>query len=388
MRAVANGDLNHPIAMTSKDEIGEMAREFDRMTAELHETLMQKQQLNTEVKMHEMAEDEIHRAQELTRQWLNSCTDGVWDWYLIDDYEYMSPRFWELFGIDPDTKQHRPSEWQEILHPDDVRKVTQGFEKHVASKGAEPFREELRFQHKDGHTIWVLNRGQVIEWHSDGSPKRMVGTHTDITRQKEGDRLSPEGREYLDIMKSGALRMQNLIRDLLNLSRIATHAVPFEPVDLNAVCETVLVDLALAIEESGGHVHVADLPTVNADPSQMRQLLQNLMSNALKFRRADTPLEVHLASESPSSTGQRSARCGFYVQDNGIGFNNEDSERIFGVFQRLHAKQAYPGSGIGLAICGKITERHDGKISVDSKPGVGTVFHVELPTRKGENPTA
>lgn len=112
------------------------------------------------------------------------ATDGVWDWHLISNYEYMSPRFWEIFGYDHSTKKHDPSEWMAMIHPDDLKVAQDNVAQHIASKGKIPYYQEVRYRHKDGHVVWVICRGKVIQWDADENALRMVGTHTDITDMK------------------------------------------------------------------------------------------------------------------------------------------------------------------------------------------------------------
>jgi signal transduction histidine kinase len=165
-----------------------------------------------------------------------------------------------------------------------------------------------------------------------------------------------------------------MINDLLALSRVATMPDPFDPVDLGVVAREVVSDLETRIEQVGGQVILGDLPTVEASPLQMRQLLQNLMGNGLKFRRPDVAPIVEVAS--------RPLPDGFVeltVRDNGIGFDEKYLHKIFAPFQRLHGRMAYEGTGIGLAICQKIAERHGGGITARSAPDEGATFVVTLP---------
>jgi light-regulated signal transduction histidine kinase (bacteriophytochrome) len=177
-------------------------------------------------------------------------------------------------------------------------------------------------------------------------------------------------------MVDAAARMRRLIDDLLMFSRVTSKAKPFEPVDLAAVAHTVVSDLEIRIEQTGGKVEVGPLPALDADPTQMRQLLQNLIGNALKFRRPEVPPLVAVWGD------QQDGHVRLSVADNGIGFDEKYTDRIFQVFQRLHGRAEYEGSGIGLAVCRKIAERHGGGISARSTPGVGSTFTVTLPLQQ------
>ncbi len=195
--------------------------------------------------------------------------------------------------------------------------------------------------------------------------------------------LSAEGRDYLNRMENAASRMQTLIDDLLTYSRVTTQGRPFVAVDLGKIAQEVLSDLEVRVEQTEATVHVGELGTIGAEPLQMRQLLQNLMGNALKFRRADVPLQVWITGELVEGKAPGGGR--YYrleVRDNGIGFDEKYAERIFAVFQRLHTREEYEGTGMGLAICRKIVDRHGGTIVAHGRPGEGAVFVVTLPVRQ------
>jgi light-regulated signal transduction histidine kinase (bacteriophytochrome) len=167
-----------------------------------------------------------------------------------------------------------------------------------------------------------------------------------------------------------------LIDDLLMFSRVSTQGRPFVPIDLSAVAEQTLSDLEVTIAEAGASVVVEPLPTVCADRSQMGQLLQNLIANALKFRRPGVVPEVRVSGRVSGGTAE------ITVRDNGIGFEPEYGTRIFRAFERLHSRSAYPGTGIGLALCRKIAERHNGTITAEGVPDVGATFVVTLPVEQ------
>jgi light-regulated signal transduction histidine kinase (bacteriophytochrome) len=186
--------------------------------------------------------------------------------------------------------------------------------------------------------------------------------------------LDGKARAYLARMLSAAARMRTLISDLLLYSQVTTRVHPFARTDLARVAREVIADLETSIAESGGRVEVGELPVIDADALQMRQLLQNLLGNALKYRRQDTPPIVRLTCSSPGSSV-----CTIAVTDNGIGFNEKHAAKIFGMFVRLHGRAEYEGSGIGLAICRKIVERHGGTIAATCTAGAGATFTVTLP---------
>ncbi len=227
--------------------------------------------------------------------------------------------------------------------------------------------------------------------HDLQEPLRKIQAFGDRLRTVQGPKFDDQGRDYLDRMSGAAERMHTLINDLLSYSRVTTKAQPFEPTELDRVVAGVLSDLETRIEDSGGTVSVGKLPTIDADGVQMRQLFQNLIANALKFARRDIPPIVEISSEVyqgeiPSvgrSMPEQLVRVS--VSDNGIGFDEKYLDRIFTPFQRLHGRNEYEGTGIGLAVCRKIVERHGGSLRAESTPGVGSTFIIILPVVQQEN---
>ncbi|MDO8413678.1 MAG: ATP-binding protein [Gallionellaceae bacterium] len=186
--------------------------------------------------------------------------------------------------------------------------------------------------------------------------------------------MNEQALDYLRRMRNAAERMQSLITDLLTLSRVTTRGQPFVTVHLNQIVKEVLSDLEVAIEKHQAKIELQDLPVISADPMQMRQLLQNLIGNALKFKGEAAPVVKIYATVTPGSS-----MCQIMVADNGIGFNEKYLDRIFTAFERLHGRDTYEGTGIGLAVCRKIAERHNGGITAKSAPGMGATFIVTLP---------
>jgi two-component system, LuxR family, sensor kinase FixL len=231
-----------------------------------------------------------------------------------------------------------------------------------------------------------LEQFAYVASHDLQEPLRKIRTFGDRLQMICGDKLDEAGADCLQRMHSAAVRMQTLIDGLLSLSRVTTQGQAFVAVDLAQVAQEVVSDLEVQIEQDGGMVEVGHLPTIQADPLQMRQLLQNLIANGLKFHRvgAAPVVKVHgrfVHGRTHRKTGLPTAeeQCRIVVEDNGIGFEQRHQERIFGVFQRLHPRDVFEGMGIGLALCRKIVERHGGKISARSVPGEGSVFEVLLP---------
>jgi PAS domain S-box-containing protein len=219
-----------------------------------------------------------------------------------------------------------------------------------------------------------LEQFAYVASHDLQEPLRMVASYSQLLARRYQDQLDKDAREYIDFAVAGALRMQELISDLLAYSRVNTRGRPFDPTPCDEILSETLANLRLALDESGAVVTHDALPTVLADRIQIGQLLQNLLSNALKFR-GQAPPRVHVGAE-----------CGdgewvFSVRDNGIGIAPEYFDRIFVIFQRLHTRDEYAGTGIGLAVCKKIVERHGGRIWVESETGKGSTFYFSLPAR-------
>ena len=240
-----------------------------------------------------------------------------------------------------------------------------------------------------------LQQFAYVASHDLQEPLRKIQSFGDLLKENYGPQLGADGLDMITRMGAAATRMSLLIKDLLNFSRLTTKQIPFVPVSLDTLLTEILDDLSMAVAESGAVVEYNDLPEVQGDPSQLHQLFLNLLSNALKFRRADTAPHICLsarqlvASAIPASalaTRIKNRRNQpFYeisVVDNGIGFDDQYVDRIFQVFQRLHGKSSYPGSGVGLAICRKVAFNHHGGLTAQSKPGEGATFKVYLPVQQ------
>jgi len=224
-----------------------------------------------------------------------------------------------------------------------------------------------------------LEQFAYVASHDLQEPLRMVTSYLQLLERRYKGALDNDALDFIDFAVDGAARMHILIDDLLAYSRVATHTKPFVPTDCTALVESVLVDLQIMIKESGGQVTYDPLPTVMADDTQLRRVFQNLISNGLKFCGAQSP-HIHVGAKPQNNSFNGGAASWlFWVQDNGVGIEPEYFERIFMVFQRLHGQEAVEGTGIGLAVCKKVVERHDGRIWLESKPGQGSTFYFTLP---------
>ena len=223
-----------------------------------------------------------------------------------------------------------------------------------------------------------LEQFAYVASHDLQEPLRMVASYTQLLARRYEGKLDAQADTYIRFAVDGARHMQALIHDLLALSRVGTHGRAAGPVDTGRVMAGVLRWLGRALEESGGEVVAGPLPTVVADAGQLEQLFQNLLTNALKFRRPGIAPRVDV-SALRMADGTPRAAWRFTVRDNGIGFEPQFADQIFTVFQRLHTRAEYAGTGVGLAICRKIVERHGGTIWAEGKPGEGSAFHFTLP---------
>jgi chemotaxis family two-component system sensor kinase Cph1 len=220
-----------------------------------------------------------------------------------------------------------------------------------------------------------LEQFAYVASHDLQDPLRMVASYTQLLAKRYRGKLDSDADEFIAYAVEGATRMQGLINDLLAFSRVGTSGSRREPTDCSGVLGRVLTDLKVTIEESGAVVTHGTLPEVMGDAAQLRQVFQNLISNAIKFRGQEPP-RIHVSCERSGDDWL------FSVRDNGIGIDPQYADRIFAIFQRLHSKAEYPGTGIGLAICRRVVERQGGRIWLESEPGKGSTFFFTLPVER------
>jgi PAS domain S-box-containing protein len=221
---------------------------------------------------------------------------------------------------------------------------------------------------------YELQRFAYVAAHDLQEPLRMVNIFSQLLEQKYKDNLDDKADEYIGFIVDGAHHMKELIDDLLAYSRITTHAKELEPVNLEKVLNTVLSNLSVSIKENNVKIHHDPLPTLLADPTQIGQVFQNILANAIKFQGEDEPvIEINTKMDDDEWI--------FTFKDNGIGIDPEHQEQIFGVFSRLHTREEFPGTGIGLSICQKIINRHGGRLWVESELNKGSTFYFTLPLR-------
>ena len=334
----------------------------------------------------------------------------------------------ELTGYS--TQQLLEMDLASITHPDDIA-AEQPLADQLLAGNIPNYRIEKRYLHRDGRTIWVTHSSSTVHdstgkllygvaqveniterkqaqerlanlaaelelraaelersnadlqqfayaaSHDLSEPLRMVSSYVQLLAKRYAGKLDSDADEFIGFAVDGAVRMQALIDGLLSYSRAGTADYELEPVDCSEIVRTTLSTLRTSLQESGARVTMDPLPTVQGDPTQLSQLFQNLISNAIKFVADETP-RIHISAEPENGNWL------FSVQDNGIGIDSEHVERIFAVFQRLHGRGEYPGSGVGLAICKRIVERHGGQIRVEGRPEGGSIFYFTIPAADGE----
>ncbi|MEM6910340.1 MAG: PAS domain-containing protein [Verrucomicrobiota bacterium] len=361
------------------------------------------------------AQDQLIESDYIKKAHADATNDGLWDWHLQEDYEYMSPRFWSMLGYAPEEKTHSPKEWQTLIFPEDLKLALECYEKHVASRGQHPFHLEARYPHKNGSTIWVICRGEVIEWAEDGTPLRMIGTHTDITSFKETeielraakaeleefayrtshDLRSPlvsslgllgliedclendemeEALEGVDHIRKSLKKLEALVKDILALTATKTVAIRNEPLNLGS-----LIDEAI---ESMAHLKNFDRlriirnfsyhGEVFLDRRRLTLILENLISNAIKYQDPEEK-DPYICLSIKRVEGQ----IAIQVEDNGLGIPPEHHPDLFKMFHRFHSQVSF-GSGLGLYMVKKSAELLSGTLTFASREQ-GASFRLTLP---------
>jgi light-regulated signal transduction histidine kinase (bacteriophytochrome) len=236
-------------------------------------------------------------------------------------------------------------------------------ERQETAQRIEQYADDLARSNKE------LEQFAYVVSHDLQEPARMVSSYLDLIARRYRGEIDEKADGYIHYAVDGAERMQEMIRALLNLSRVETRGKAFAPTDVETIVERTLTILDRAIEESSAKITYTDLPTVQADRTQLAQVFQNLIANAIKFRREDVAPHVHISARREDGAWR------FAIADNGIGINPGQADRIFQIFQRLHTREEYPGTGIGLALARKIVERHGGRLWMESVPGEGSTFY-------------
>ncbi len=395
------GRILEPAKADRGDEIGELTCSFWQLTEDLQKTTVSKNYVDNIIRS--MSDSLIVTTSDGTIKTVNQATLKMLDYQeeeLLnhpvtivhgDDIHLQESPVEEAYSLEKTYKkkngQRIPVNFSAAVMKDEEQNVQNIV--YVASDITElkQAQKELQaYAAKLAESNQELQEFAYVASHDLQEPLRKVAAFGDRLKTTYGANLGDKGLDYLSRMLNAATRMQTLINDLLMFSRVTTAAKPFEPVDLETVVQEVLSDLEIKIAETNAEVEIASLPTVMADGLQMRQLFQNLIGNALKFSRQDVPPDIDIRSETcrsqnlPEAIESQSENFAcIKVKDNGIGFDQKYADKIFGVFQRLHTRSEYSGSGIGLSICQKIVKRHGGAIRVESKPDHGATFTVIFP---------
>ena len=386
------------------------------------EQLRTQQQFQQEI---DASQSKLAQVSERLSMALTRANIGLWDWDATTNEVYFSPTYKTQLGYPADAEFHDFEAWRSRLHPDDeemaLRRVEEYFQQRTSS-----YRSTFRMKCADGGYRWLLAQGNA-DFDSQGKPKRVMGVHVDITDQiaseQELKRLNEElgdtnealresnfelqqfasvashdlqsplrgisgfakalqddyegklddlADDYINRIVSSAARMQQLISDLLQFSRIESRSEPHEMTDMNALFHDAVHLLESTIDAKHAMVTSADLPVVRGDPAQLCQLIRNLIDNGIKYHEGNLP-RVHLSVERGEDEWV------FSVKDDGIGIEPEYLERIFELFRRLHTQAVYKASGIGLALCKRIVNRHGGRIWAESQRNQGSTFHFTLP---------
>lgn len=373
-----------------------------------------------DVTQRKRAEQALQESEQRFRALADGTPVIIWITDTHGKIEFANRALSEYFGVSIKELQSRG--WQPLVHPDDSAHYTDFFNECLRERRA--FRTAGRVRRADGQWRWIDAYGQprvsetgeflgiagsciditdrieaelaaqayaerieqsnkdleefaYVASHDLQEPLRKILAFGKLLKNNCGANLSEQGSDYIDRMQNAAERMRVMIEDLLAYSRATTVKQPFQMIDLNISAGEVLDVLETRIAQTKGRVEAGTLPEIEADPLQMRQLFQNLIGNALKFHKPDVAPVVKFGLKASSPD-----QLVLFVEDNGIGFEMQNLEIIFQPFRRLHGRGQFEGSGIGLAICRKIVERHRGSITAVSKPGEGSIFLVTLPVRQ------
>jgi PAS domain S-box-containing protein len=377
------------------------------------------------------AEAALRDSEERLRLTMEAANIGSWDWDVKNDIWYASPIYYTMLGYEPKAGPADRNEWLERVHPDD-RDYVAGKIQDVLSRDFKEHRYEARLRHADGTYRWQYVRGFGIERDKKGNVTRMLGIRLDITERKQAENklrrfneeleqrvldrtaqleaankeleafaysishdlrsplrhidgylellkqrmaetLDERSRHYMATISDAATRMGQLIDDLLAFSRMGRNELSKTPVNLGALVQDIIRELAPETQGRAIHWRIAPLPTVSGDQAMLRLVLTNLLSNALKFTRGRAPADIEIGCQA----GQEETII--FIRDNGVGFEMAYADKLFGVFQRLHRVEEFEGTGIGLANARRIITRHGGRVWAEGKVDQGATFYFSLP---------
>lgn len=366
----------------------------------------------------------LQRAEQRFELAIRGSSVGFWEWDVRTGAIFWSPRYLEILGLQDTNIARALKDFEDRQHPDDRAPIREAMQAHLDRR--EPYDIEYRLRREDGDYIWVHARGQAA-WDAAGVPQRMAGSVDDITARKTAelriqrqadalqranreleqfaaitshdlqeplrkiasfgalltrdyaDRLDDRGRVLVDRMVDGAQRLRQLVQDLLDYSRSSNDAMQIDDIPLDGLIAELCGDFEVVIGETGAVIECQSDVVLRGDRVLVRQMFQNLLSNALKYRSDAAPHIRITADRLEAQSGWR-----LRIQDNGIGFSSRHAKRVFEIFKRLHPRDQYPGTGIGLALCQRVAERHGGRIWAESEPGQGTCILMDWPFAPGE----
>lgn len=358
--------------------------------------------------------------------------DGIWYWDITDpQHEWMSPEFWRLFGIDPATKEHKASEWQDLIFPEDRDLALDNFAKHCADP-KHPYDQVVRYRHVDGSTVWVRCRGIAIR-DDNGVPVRLLGAHNDITLRVVAeqryrsqaaavaeanakalqaletnrelramtyaishDMKSPsntlrrllseavhsldegqidDARHFIELGRESVERMYALTESLVTYNRALERDENHQDVDLSDVVRQIVAELSEEIRACNASIEQEPLPTIVGDPIHFQTIFRNLLSNAIKYRKKGVAPIVRISAMYDQSENELVVT----VADNGIGIAPKFHGRVFEMFKRLHIDSDIPGTGLGLSLCQRLVGLYGGTIELQSEEDRGAIFRMRLP---------
>lgn len=356
-------------------------------------------------------EEALLRSEARFRQLADSMPQIVWTARPDGVIDYYNERWYEFSGFS--RQAFGDMSWKPLVHPDDVQHTWDIW--YASVNSGNPYRTELRlWDRNENRWRWFIARalpvrdgqGAIVKWfgtstdideqkrvqedlrranmdleqfaysasHDLQEPLRSVRIYSELLASRYASKLDAPGLQFLHFLQSGATRMESLVRDLLEYTHVTRLDLPNEFTDANEALKNALANLDGAIIESGANIHYDPMPAVRVHTTHLRQIFQNLIGNAIKYRSPDRPAEIHVTSEHQNGWWL------FAVRDNGIGIPPEYREYVFGLFKRLHSGAQYSGTGIGLAICQRIVERYGGRIWVESEPGQGSTFRFTIPS--------
>lgn len=401
-RVVERDEQGHPLRM-----------------AGMHHDISDRKQAEAE----KLQAEKLRQELKLLEQILDDVLAGYWDWDIPNHHEYLSPGFKRMLGYQDHDLPNTPESRQSLIFPEDLPMMLSCLDNHIQSGGDTPFYHEGRYRHNDGSTLWVISSGQVIEWDKDGHPLRMIGCHVDLSdriraeeqskqyaaqleasnRELEAfaysvshdlraplraidgfsralledyeDLFDAEAQDYFGRIRKNVAQMSQLIDDLLNLSRVSRSKIRYTDINLSNLAQEIVEQLQIAEPGRQVETQIKQGISVYADATLMRVVLTNLLQNAWKFtlRHSTAHIEFGVEDDKDNQT--------YFIRDNGAGFDMAYAQKLFGVFQRLHSTQDFPGTGIGLASVQRAIHRHGGTVWAEAEIEQGATFYFTIPSK-------